>query len=87
MVAEDRYGYIFNWPYSNADLELHSLRNVGIYRPQEYNRPRFRERDEECVPGIAILLYTDKGVPVAQRPTKLSPSRYFRCGLEYVRQI
>ena len=31
--------------------------------------------------GITILLYRDKGVPVAQRPTKRSPSRHFRCGL------
>ena len=28
-----------------------------------------------------ILLYIGKGVPVAHRPTKRSPSRHFRCGL------
>ena len=33
------------------------------------------------MPGIVILLFIDKGVTVAHRPTKLSPSRHFRCGL------
>ena len=31
--------------------------------------------------SIAILLCIDKGVPVAHRPTKLGPSRHFRCEL------
>ena len=49
--------------------------------PQEYNSPRFRRCDECCAFGIATLLYIDKGVPVAHRPTKRSPGRHFRCGL------
>ena len=50
---------------------------------QEYNSPRFRLCDEWCAFGIAILLYIyiDKGVQVAHRPTKRSPSRHLRCGL------
>ena len=50
---------------------------------QEYNSPRFRLCDEWRAFGIAILLYMyiDKGVQVAHRPTKRSPSRHLRCGL------
>ena len=45
--------------------------------PQEYNSPRFCRCDEWCAFGIAILLYIDKGVPVAHKPTKRSTSRQY----------
>ena len=32
--------------------------------PQEYNNPRSHRCDEVWLFGIAILLYSDKGVPV-----------------------
>ena len=43
------------------------------FAPQEYNIARFRWCDEWCAFGIVILLYVDKGVPVAHRLTKRSP--------------
>ena len=58
-----------------------SLLAIWYLRPQEYNGPPFRRCDEWCAFGIAILLYIDKGVPVAHRPIKRSPSRHFRRGL------
>ena len=55
------------------NMELLYLCLCRQVRPQEYNSPRFRRCDEECAPGIVILLNIDKGVPVTHRPTKLSP--------------
>ena len=60
--------------WSTVDVYLkpfyYWLSTCLVSLPQEYNRPRFRQCDECCAFGIAILLYIDKGVPVAHRPTQ-----------------
>ena len=61
--------------------QLSGIHLLQWYPPQEYNSPRFCQCDEWCAFGVAILLYIDKGVPVAHRPTKRSPSIHFLSGL------
>ena len=77
-LSKQWWGWWFETP--SCPLWRHCNPGAGA-RTQEYNSPRFRRCDEWCAFGIAILLYTTKGVPVAHRPTKRSPSRHFRCGL------
>ena len=67
--------------YYDSIMACHDVWNIWLSGPQEYDSPRFLRYDECCAFGIAVLLYIDKGVPVAHRTTKQSPGRHFRYGL------